>query len=68
MDTGRIQLHDALPWKQRLVRVIAVPLLQEAFLFFPAPPARARTMTAGPTWVYLNTLNIGSMATAQPLT
>lgn len=45
-----------------------MPLLQEAFLFSPAPPPRAHTMTADPTWVYLNTLNIGFMTTAQPLT
>lgn len=68
MDAGGIQLHDALPWKQRLVKAISVPLLQEAFLFLPAPPPRPPTMTADPIWVYLHTLNTGFKTTAQPLT
>lgn len=68
MDAGRIQLHDALPWKQRLVRAISVPIFQEGFLFLPVPPPGAPTMTGDPIWVYLHTLDIGSMTGAQPLT
>lgn len=26
VDSGRIQLHDALPWKQRLVKISSGPL------------------------------------------
>ena len=68
VDAGGIQLHDALPWKQRLVKASSGPLLQEAFLFLPAPPPKAPTKTADPIWVYLHTLNTGSVTTAQPLT
>lgn len=41
VDAGGIQLHDALPWKQRLVRAISVPIFQEAFLFLPVPPPKS---------------------------